>query len=69
MRLLARVLRPSGPTHGRPPYSFRPSSRDVVPMVSDLVHSPQVLGKQALSLVNQTSLLVVKLLSAPFDLE
>jgi hypothetical protein len=35
----------------------------------DNVSSPQVLGKQALILVNQIFLLVVKLSSAPSDLE
>jgi hypothetical protein len=42
---------------------------DVVPMVSDLVSSPRVLGKRVLILVNQIFLLMVKLLSAPSDLE
>jgi hypothetical protein len=37
MGVLARVLRPSGLTHGRPPCSFLPSLGDVVPMVSVLV--------------------------------
>jgi hypothetical protein len=37
MGLLAHALRPSGPTHGRSPYSSRPSPGDVVPMVTDLV--------------------------------
>jgi hypothetical protein len=69
MGLLVRVLRLSAPTHGRPPYSFWLSPRDVVPMVPELVSSPRVLGKQALSLVNQTFLLVAKLPSAPSDLE
>jgi hypothetical protein len=38
MGLLARTLRPSGPTHGRPPCFVRLSPRDVVPMVPDLVN-------------------------------
>jgi hypothetical protein len=38
-------------------------------MVPDLVSSPRVLGKQALIVVNKIFLLVVKLSSAPFDLE
>jgi hypothetical protein len=37
MGLLAHALRPSGPTHGRPPYSVRLSPGNVVPMVPDLV--------------------------------
>jgi hypothetical protein len=37
MGLLARALRMSGPTNGKPPYSSRPSPEDVVPMVPDLV--------------------------------
>jgi hypothetical protein len=37
MGLLARALRLSGPTHGIPPYSSRPSPGDVVPMVLDLI--------------------------------
>jgi hypothetical protein len=41
----------------------------MVPMVPDLISSPRVLGKRALTQVNQTFLLVVKLLSAPFELE
>jgi hypothetical protein len=61
MGLLARSLRLSGPTHGRPPFSFQPSPTDVVPMVPDLISSPRVLGKQALILVNQFFLLVAKL--------
>jgi hypothetical protein len=40
MGLLARALRPSWPTHGRPPCSSLPSPRDVVPMVPNLVSSP-----------------------------
>jgi hypothetical protein len=46
---LARVLRPSRPTHGRPHYSFPPILGDVVPMVPNLVSSPRVLDKRALS--------------------
>jgi hypothetical protein len=46
---LAYVLRTSGPTHGRPPYSFPLRLGDVVPMVPYLINSPRVLGKQALS--------------------
>jgi hypothetical protein len=57
MGLLAHVLRPSGPTHGKPPCSFLLSLGDVVPMVPNLVSSPRVLGKQALILVNQILLL------------
>jgi hypothetical protein len=37
MGLLARVLRTSGPTHGRPLYSSLQSPEDVVPMVPILV--------------------------------
>jgi hypothetical protein len=40
MGLLARVLRPSGPTHGRPPCSFLPSLGYVVPMVPKLGMPP-----------------------------
>jgi hypothetical protein len=69
MGLLARALRPSRPTHGRLPCSFLPSPGDVEPMVPNLVSSPQVLGKRALILVNQIFLLLVKLSSAPSDLE
>jgi hypothetical protein len=57
MGLLARVLRPSGPTHDRPPCSFLLSLGDMVPMVSILISSPRVLGKRALILVNQILLL------------
>jgi hypothetical protein len=39
MGLLARALRLSGLTHGRPYCSFQPSPVDVVPMVPDLVSS------------------------------
>jgi hypothetical protein len=38
MGLLACVLRPSGPTNGRPPCSFRLSLGDMVPMVPDLIN-------------------------------
>jgi hypothetical protein len=34
---LARILRPSGLTHGRLPYSSLPSPGDLVPMVLNLV--------------------------------
>jgi hypothetical protein len=34
---LTRVLRPSEPTHDRPPCSFPTCPGDVVPMVQDLV--------------------------------
>jgi hypothetical protein len=37
MGLLARVLGPSGPTHGRLPCSFLLSPGDVVPMIPNLV--------------------------------
>jgi hypothetical protein len=37
MGLLARVLRSSGLTHGRHPYSFLPAPGGVVPMVPNLV--------------------------------
>jgi hypothetical protein len=37
MGVLARVLRPSGPTHGRPPCSILLSPQDLVPMVPNLV--------------------------------
>jgi hypothetical protein len=40
MDLLAHSLRPSGPTHGRPPCSFLLSPGDVVPMVPNLVRCP-----------------------------
>jgi hypothetical protein len=43
MGLLARALRPSGPTHGRPPCSSRPTIEDVVPMEPDLVSAFQAL--------------------------
>jgi hypothetical protein len=69
MGFLACALRPSGPTHGRTPFSSWTSLGDVVPMVSDLVSNPRVLGKRALILVNHIFLLVVKLPSASFDLE
>jgi hypothetical protein len=46
MGILAHVLRPSGLTPG-----------EVVPMVPNLISSPQVLGKRALILINQTFLL------------
>jgi hypothetical protein len=57
MGLLAHVLRSSGLTHGRPPCSFLPSPRDVVPMVPNLISNPRVLGKQDSILVNQIFLL------------
>jgi hypothetical protein len=69
MGLLARVLSPSGMTHGRHPYSSLLSPGDVVPVVPNLISSPRVLGKRALILVNQIFLLVVKLPSAPSNLE
>jgi hypothetical protein len=69
MGLLARALRPSGLTHDRPPCSSLPSLGDVVPMVPNLISSPRVLGKRFLILVNQIFLLLVKLPSAPSDLE
>jgi hypothetical protein len=68
MGLLTRVLRLSGLTHGRPPCSFLPSSGDMVPLVPNLVSSPSDC-KQALILVNQIFLLLVKLPSALSDLE
>jgi hypothetical protein len=37
MGLLARVLGPSGMTHGRPPCSSLLSPQDLVPMVPNLV--------------------------------
>jgi hypothetical protein len=43
MGLLARVLRSSGLTHGRPPCSFWLSPGDVVPMVPNLISNPQML--------------------------
>jgi hypothetical protein len=46
---LACILRPNGPTHGRPPYSFPLSLGDMVPMVPDLISNPRGLGKRALS--------------------
>jgi hypothetical protein len=50
MGLLAHVLRLSGPTHGRSPYSSLLSPGDIVPMVPNLIratpHSPvQGLGR------------------------
>jgi hypothetical protein len=39
MGLLTRVLRSSGPTHGRPPFPFLLSPGDVVPMIPNLVTS------------------------------
>jgi hypothetical protein len=69
MGLLVQALRPSGPTHGRTPCSSRPSVGDMVPTIPDLVSSPRVLGKRALIIVNNIFLLVVKLPSAPSDLE
>jgi hypothetical protein len=52
MGRLARALRSSGPTHGRPPCSSLPSLEDVVPMVQNLISSSQVLDKRVLILVN-----------------
>jgi hypothetical protein len=69
MGLLARALRLSGPTHGSPPSSSLPSLGDMVPMVTNLVSSPRVLGKRALMQDNQIFLLLMKLSSAPSDLE
>jgi hypothetical protein len=43
---LAHVLRPSGMTHGRPPYSFPLSPGHVVPMVPDLISSPECLASE-----------------------
>jgi hypothetical protein len=40
MGLLARALRPSGPTHGGPPCSSLSSPGDVVSVVLNLVSSP-----------------------------
>jgi hypothetical protein len=40
MDLLAHALRPSGSTHGRPPYSSLLSPGDMLPMVPDLVRTP-----------------------------
>jgi hypothetical protein len=57
MGLSARVLRPSGKTHDRPPCSFLLSLGDVVPMVPNLTSSPRVLDKRALILVIQIFLL------------
>jgi hypothetical protein len=37
MGLLARIFRPSGPTHGRPPFSFSLSPASRVPMVTNLI--------------------------------
>jgi hypothetical protein len=42
---LAWILRPSGLSHGRLPYSFSPSPIGVVLMVPNLVSSPRVLGE------------------------
>jgi hypothetical protein len=69
MGLLARALRASGLTCGRLPYSSRPSPGGMVTMVPYLISSPRVLVKRALILVNQIFLLVVKLPSAPLNLE
>jgi hypothetical protein len=53
-----------------PPCSSLSSPGDVVSVVLNLVSSPpQVLGKRALILVNQIFLLLVKLPSAPSNLE
>jgi hypothetical protein len=46
MGLLAHVLRLSGPTHGRPPCSFLPSLGDMVPVVPNLVSSPECLASK-----------------------
>jgi hypothetical protein len=56
MGLLTQVLRLGGLTHGGPPCSFLPSRGELVPMVPNLVSSPQVLDKQALVLIIQTFL-------------
>jgi hypothetical protein len=37
MGLMAQILGPSGPTHGRPPYSLLLSPGDLVPMVPNIV--------------------------------
>jgi hypothetical protein len=37
MGLLARILMPSGLTHGRPPYSFSLSPVGMIPMVPNLI--------------------------------
>jgi hypothetical protein len=39
MGLLARALKPSGLTHGRPPGSFLLSPGDVSPMMPDLIRN------------------------------
>jgi hypothetical protein len=41
MTLLARFLRPSGPTHGSPPCSFQLSLGNMEPLVPDLVNAQQ----------------------------
>jgi hypothetical protein len=40
MGLLACVLRPSGPTHGKSLCSFLSSPRDMIPMVPNLISRP-----------------------------
>jgi hypothetical protein len=42
MGLLTRILRPSGPTHGRCPCSSLPSRGVLVPMVPNLISNPRV---------------------------
>jgi hypothetical protein len=69
MSLLAHAFRLSGPTHGGPPCSSRPSLGDVAPMLPDLISSPRLLGKRALILVNQIFLLVAMLLTTQCGLE
>jgi hypothetical protein len=46
MDLLARALRLSGPTHGSPPCSSLLSPGDVVPMIPNLISSPEYLASE-----------------------
>jgi hypothetical protein len=61
MGLLARILRPSGPTHSRPLCSSLSSPTNLVP---NHVSRPRVIDKRALVLKIQTLLFLTKLPSA-----
>jgi hypothetical protein len=65
MGLLDCVLRPSGLTHGRPPYSFLPSLGDVVPMVPNLIRQQQHRFSQQQALITVPSLTMVSSLFTP----